>query len=83
MVVADDFSSVVNDNDGSYLRLNEDGTALEFDIQAHDLMVAEHLKIRSRSVYSVTRYHDGYGILQWFEQVQVVEATVLCGRVDA
>lgn len=77
MVIADDFSSVVNDNDGSYLRLNDDGTVLEFDIQANDLRVAGSLASTGADRFiQVTRYHDGYGILQWFEQVQVLEAAV-------
>ncbi|MDP6935171.1 MAG: DUF2804 family protein, partial [Myxococcota bacterium] len=77
MVIAEDFGEIVNDNDGSYLRVVDDGDSLELDIQAHDMHIVGTLQGTGADRYiQVTRYHDGYGILQWYEQVEVVELTV-------
>ena len=77
MVIAEDFSEITNDNDGSYLRVVDEGATLEFDIQSYDMNIRGSLQSTGADRYiQVTRYHDGYGILQWYEQVEVVEATV-------
>ena len=77
MVIADDFSEIRNDNDGSYLRVSEDGLSVDIDIRAHEMRFEGTLQSTGADRFiQVTRYHDGYGILQWFEQVEVLEATL-------
>jgi hypothetical protein len=77
MQISDDFSSIENGNDGSFLRVVDGGETLEFDIQAHGMHFEGVLQSTGSDRFiQVTRYHDGYGILQWFEQVEVVEATL-------
>jgi len=77
MVIAEDFSQITNENDGSYLRVSEDGTTLEFDIRAYEMHFSGSLQSTGAEPFiQVTRYHDGYGILQWFERVEVVEARI-------
>jgi len=77
MVIADDFSEITNENDDSFLRVSEDGTTVDFDVAAHQMHICGTLRSTGADRFvQVTRYHDGYGILQWFEQVEVVEATI-------
>lgn len=81
IVINEDFTEAQNTNNGSYIRAVDGGRRLEFDV------TAEHLRITGtasalydQDYVQITRYHDGYGILQWYGNIAVEEGTLTTAK---
>lgn len=72
-----DFTEAVNTDDGSYIRAVDNASRLEFDVRAGDLhLVGAANALFAQDFVQISRYHDGYGILQWYGIIQVEQATL-------
>jgi len=74
MTAADDFSEVTNDGNGSTMRM--DGTdGLSFALNADALTMEGSATARLAPFVQTSRYHDGYGSLQWWGNVEADAGT--------
>lgn len=72
-----DFTESSDANNGNFIRVVDGGQRLEFDVSAGDIRIAgSAAKLFSDEFVQISRFHDGYGQLQWYGKLQVESATL-------
>lgn len=76
-----DITEVVDTVHGDYIRLIDDGLRLEFGLAVGGLSIeGTAARLFADEFVQISRFHDGYGQLQWYGKLQVEEAVVFDGE---